>query len=146
MQKFEQFLLADLVRIVTEGVRLGESAATAHRIGIVGFLVLRHTLDLGDALRKVEPSCFREIPARALVEARVRGADRHQLERSGVVEERQERFDVKVAAQHHLLRDRDRQLVDAVETGRPKNCQPLLLVVLAPPKRSILDKSLSKRQ
>ena len=76
----------------------------------------------------------------------MRGADRHQLERSGVVEERQERFDVKVAAQHHLLRDRDRQLVDAVETGRPKNCQPLLLVVLAPPKRSILDKSLSKRQ
>ena len=74
----------------------------------------------------------------------VRGADRQQRERCGVLDERQERFDVEVAAQHHLLRDGDRQLEDAVETVRQKNCQPLLLVVLAPPKRSILDKPLSR--
>jgi hypothetical protein len=47
---------------------------------------------------------------------------------------------VEVAAQHHMLRDRNRQLEEAVETGRQKNCHPLLLVVLAPPKRSLLDK------
>ena len=76
----------------------------------------------------------------------MRGADRQQPEGSGVLEERQERFDVKVVAQHHLLRDCDRQLEDAVETRRQKNCQPSLLVLLAPPKRAILDKLLSWRQ
>src|ERR1700730_3175573 len=146
MQKFEQFLLADLIRVVTEGLRLGEPAVTRHGTGIVVLLVFRHTFDPGDALRKAKPGCFREIPARALVEARVRGADRQQPERSGILKDRQERFDVEVAAQHHLLRDWDRQLEDAVETGRQKNCQPLLLVLLAPPKRSILDKSLCRGQ
>jgi hypothetical protein len=92
VQKFEQFLLADLVRIVAEGLRLGQSAVTADGTGIVVLLVLRHTFDPGDALRKVEIGYFREIPARTFVEARMRSADRQQPERSGILEDRQQRF------------------------------------------------------
>ena len=67
MQKFEQFILADLVRVFTEGLCLGESPVATHGTRIVVLLVLCHISDLGDALRKVEPGYFREIPARALI-------------------------------------------------------------------------------
>jgi len=80
VQKFEQFFLANLVRVVAEGLRLGQPAVTTHRAAVMGLLVICHPAYLADALRQIDPLVFGKFPPVPVVEAGVVGADREQPE------------------------------------------------------------------
>ena len=98
-KKFEQFFLADLVRVVTEGLRLSQPSVTTYGAAVPGLLVIGHSAYLADALRQIELFVFAEFPPRPMIKAGVFGADRQQPEGARVLEYRKQRLDVEMVAE-----------------------------------------------
>ena len=80
VQKFEQFFLANLVRVVAEGLRLGQPAVTTHRGCRNGSPRNLSSRVSCRRLRQIDPLVFGKFPPGPLVEAGVAGADREQPE------------------------------------------------------------------